>query len=112
MNAKPQKLLVLVGPTGSGKSALAIRLAQTLEGEIVSADSRYLYRELNIGTAKPSDAELAMVPHHLIDVTSLEDPWSLGVYQKAARKTITDDQFAGEITHFSGRYRSIYSFDY
>lgn len=90
MNAKPQKLLVLVGPTGSGKSALAIRLAQTLEGEIVSADSRYLYRELNIGTAKPSDAELAMVPHHLIDVTSLEDPWSLGVYQKAARKTITD----------------------
>jgi len=83
MNGSPaQKLLVLVGPTGSGKTETAIRLAQALNGEIISADSRYLYRELNIGTAKPTPDELTRVPHHLINVTTLDNPWSLGVYQK------------------------------
>jgi len=89
MNGSPKpKLLVLVGPTGSGKTEIAIQLAQALGGEIISADSRYLYRELNIGTAKPSPDELTRVPHHLINVTTLDNPWSLGVYQKAAHQLI------------------------
>ncbi|HOE35558.1 MAG: tRNA (adenosine(37)-N6)-dimethylallyltransferase MiaA [Chloroflexi bacterium] len=82
------RLVVLVGPTGSGKSALAIQLYKALPGEIISADSRYLYQELNIGTAKPGPEELGSVPHHLINVTTLDAPWSLGVYQQQARALI------------------------
>jgi tRNA dimethylallyltransferase len=77
-------VLVLVGPTAVGKTAAAIALAEAMAGEIVSADSRYLYRGLDIGTAKPSAAELARVPHHLIDVTTPDQPWSLADYQRAA----------------------------
>lgn len=81
-------LLVLVGPTASGKSAFAIKLAQALQGEIVSADSRYLYRELEIGVAKPTPEELASVQHHLINVASLTEPWNLGLYKQLANNVI------------------------
>jgi tRNA dimethylallyltransferase len=64
--AKP--LLVIVGPTAIGKTATAIRVAQELEGEIIGADSRQIYQQMDIGTAKPSAEELAAVPHHLIDI--------------------------------------------
>ncbi|MBI5829281.1 MAG: tRNA (adenosine(37)-N6)-dimethylallyltransferase MiaA [Chloroflexi bacterium] len=80
----PPKLLVLVGPTAVGKSALAIQLAERLGGEIISADSRTLYRGLDIGTAKPSPEDRARVPHHLIDVTDPDQPWSLAQYRDAA----------------------------
>jgi len=98
----PARLVVLVGPTGSGKSALAIRLCKALAGEIISVDSRYLYRELNIGTAKPSPEELASVPHHLINVTSLDAPWSLGVFQKAAFGLIEDINARGKLPFLVG----------
>src|SRR6266581_3958633 len=65
-------LVVVTGPTAVGKSALALRLAERFDLEIISADSRLVYRGLDIGTAKPSLAERARVPHHLID---LLDPW-------------------------------------
>jgi tRNA dimethylallyltransferase len=91
------RLLVLVGPTGSGKSTLAIRLCKELQCEILSADSRYLYQELNIGTAKPSPEELAGTPHHLINVTTIDAPWSLGVYQKEARRTIEELNSRGRL---------------
>jgi tRNA dimethylallyltransferase len=65
-------------------TAAAIELAERLGAEIVSADSRYLYRGLDIGTAKPSLAERARVPHHLIDVTTPDHSWSLSQYQAAA----------------------------
>jgi tRNA dimethylallyltransferase len=74
----------LVGPTAAGKTATALALAQLIPAEIVSADSRYLYRGLDIGTAKPSAAELAAVPHHLVDVTTPDRPWGLAEYQAAA----------------------------
>ena len=77
-------VMVLVGPTAVGKTAAAIELADRCGGEIVSADSRYLYRGLDVGTAKPSPAERARVPHHLIDVTDPDRPWSLAEYQQAA----------------------------
>ena len=78
------KILVLVGPTAVGKTALAIELAQRLDGEIVSADSRCLYRGMDIGTAKPTPEERACVPHHLIDVTTPDRPWTLIQFQAAA----------------------------
>ena len=83
-------LLLIVGPTASGKSAFAIQVAQALNAEIVSADSRYLYRELEIGVAKPSAGELAEAKHHLINVASLEDPWNLGLYKQSATRVIDE----------------------
>jgi tRNA dimethylallyltransferase len=79
---------VLVGPTAVGKTAAAIALAEHLPVEIVSADSRYLYRGLDIGTAKPTLAEQAAVPHHLIDVTTPDQPWSLSQFQEAANTAL------------------------
>jgi tRNA dimethylallyltransferase len=81
-------LLVVVGPTAVGKTALAIDLAQRLEGEIVSADSRQIYRGMDIGTAKPSQADQRRVPHHLIDVAEPDQTWSLALYQEQARQAI------------------------
>src|SRR3989338_4903506 len=95
--AAPARLIVLVGPTAVGKSAVAIRLAQALGGEIVSADSRYLYRGMDIGTAKPAPAEQAAVPHHLIDVTTPDQPWSLVEYQAAALLAIQAIQGRGRL---------------
>ncbi|HOZ37481.1 MAG TPA: tRNA (adenosine(37)-N6)-dimethylallyltransferase MiaA [Anaerolineaceae bacterium] len=83
-------LLLIVGPTASGKSAFAIRVAQAFKAEIVSADSRYLYRELEIGVAKPSAGELAAAKHHLINVASLEEPWNLGLYKQSATRFIDE----------------------
>lgn len=85
-----QPLLVLVGPTASGKSAFAINLARALHGEIVSADSRYLYQELEIGVAKPTPLELAAAPHHLINVACLSEPWNLGLYKQSATRVIEE----------------------
>jgi tRNA dimethylallyltransferase len=79
---------VLVGPTAVGKTAAALALAQRLPLEIISADSRYLYRGLDIGTAKPTPAELAAVPHHLVNVTTPDRPWSLSEFQHAANSAL------------------------
>ncbi len=103
----PPRLLVLVGPTGSGKSAYAIQVCRALQGEIISADSRYLYRELNIGTAKPSPEELASAPHHLINVATLDEPWSLGLFQKEAHhliRNINDRQKIPILVGGTGQY--------
>ena len=68
---KPQ-VVVITGPTATGKTALALTLAQRYNAEIISADSRQVYRHLDIGTAKPTLAEQALVPHHVIDVVNPE----------------------------------------
>lgn len=78
-------LLVVAGPTASGKSALALFLAQRSGGEIVSFDSMQLYRGFDVGTAKPSAAELARVPHHFISEADPERPWTAGEYARQAR---------------------------
>ena len=85
-------LVAIVGPTGIGKSQLAIRLARTFEGEIVSADSRQVYRHMDIGTAKPSREELSLVPHHLINIVNPDEDFSLAQYQELAYKAIADIQ--------------------
>ena len=85
-------LLAIVGPTGVGKSRLALRLAQTFDGEIVSADSRQVYRHMDIGTAKPTGQELSLVPHHLIDIVNPDQGFSLAQYQCLAYKVIDNIQ--------------------
>ncbi len=85
-------LVAIVGPTAIGKSTLAIRLAQTYNGEIVSADSRQVYRFMDIGTAKPSPEELSLTPHHLINIINPDEDFSLAQYQKLAHQAINDIQ--------------------
>jgi len=84
------KALFVVGPTAVGKSSLAIELAERINGEIISADSRYLYRGMDIGTAKPSLADRARVPHHLIDVAEPDQPWSLAKYSQECKQLIKE----------------------
>lgn len=81
---------MLLGPTAVGKTDLAIQLAERLDMEIVSADSRLLYRGMDIGTAKPGAEQLSRVPHHLIDVADPDEIWSLALFQRAAAKSITE----------------------
>lgn len=77
-------LVVIAGPTGTGKSAAAVALASQFRGEVVNADSRYLYRGFDIGVAKPTHAERGNVPHHLIDIIDPAEPMSLATYQDLA----------------------------
>jgi tRNA dimethylallyltransferase len=91
MSNRPKApLIVLLGPTAVGKTSVSIALAQRLNGEIVSADSRLLYRGMDIGTAKPTEEEMAGVRHHLIDVADPDERWSLAIYQREAYKAIND----------------------
>jgi tRNA dimethylallyltransferase len=87
---KLPRLLVLAGTTASGKTAVSIPLAESLQGEILSADSRQIYRELEIGTAKPFVADRARVPHHFIDEKSIHERWTAGDFSRACRRRITD----------------------
>ncbi len=84
------RLIAIVGPTGVGKSQLALCLARTFAGEIVGADSRQVYRHMDIGTAKLTPEELSLVPHHLIDITDPEEDFSLAQYQHLAYQAIDD----------------------
>lgn len=84
----PSPFILLTGPTAVGKTALSLALAERLEAEIISADSRQIYRELSIGTAKPSADELAMAPHHFINERSLNEPFSAGAFARAAAERI------------------------
>ena len=79
---------MVVGPTAVGKTALSIRLAEALNGEVVSADSRLFYRGMDIGTAKPSPAERARVPHHLVDIANPDETVGLAEYLRLARQAI------------------------
>lgn len=90
-------LVAIVGATAVGKTATALRVAEELGGEIVSADSRLFYRGMDIGTAKPSIEELARVPHHLIDVAAPDESWSLAVFQEAAQKVINEIAGRGKL---------------
>ncbi len=79
-----KKLLVLIGPTAVGKTAISLKLAEKLNGEIVSADSRLFYRGMDIGTAKPTPEEMLRVPHHLVDICDPNQTLTLGEYQRLA----------------------------
>lgn len=89
--------MVVVGQTAVGKTALSLRLAEVLDGEIVSADSRLFYRGMDVGTAKPSPAERERVPHHLIDIRQPDEPVTLGAYQDLAYAAIDAIQARGRL---------------
>jgi tRNA dimethylallyltransferase len=81
----PGRVIAIVGPTASGKSAIAVEVAEAIGGEIVNADSRQVYRRMDIGTAKPSLAERARVQHHLFDIIGPTESYSLALYRRDAR---------------------------
>ena len=83
-------MVVIVGPTASGKSELAIKLAKKFNGEVVSVDSRQVYKGLDIGTGKVTRKEMQNVPHHLLSFVSPKTRWSVAQYQKEARKVIAN----------------------
>lgn len=90
MKQRTPPLIVVLGPTASGKSALGIALAQRFNGEIISADSRQVYRGLDIGTAKVTPEEQALVPHHLLDVADVQEIYTVAQFQQQAIATIND----------------------
>lgn len=96
------RLIAIVGPTGVGKSQLALRLAGEFDGEIVSADSRQVYRQMDIGTAKPTREERDIVPHHLIDIADPDEAFSLADYQRLAYEAIQDIQKRGKLPFLVG----------
>jgi tRNA dimethylallyltransferase len=86
--AAPTRIVVVAGPTASGKTALAVSLASRLGGEVVSADSQQVYRGLDVGTAKPSPEERAAVPHHLLDVAEPGEGWDAARFVRLADEAI------------------------
>jgi tRNA dimethylallyltransferase len=86
----PNPLLVIVGSTGVGKTEISVQLANRLDAEIISADSRLFYRGMDIGTAKPSQEQRKKVRHHMIDIANPDEIWSLAAYQSRVMEIITD----------------------
>src|SRR5581483_53480 len=84
------KIIAIVGPTASGKTALSIGLAKKHEGEIVSADSRQIYRGIHIGTAKPAPEEMRGIPHYLIEIKNPNEDYTVADYKIAAENAIGD----------------------
>lgn len=98
----PPKLLVLCGPTASGKTALAVELALALGGEVVSADSMQIYRGMDIGTAKPTPAEMRGVPHHMLDVADPTEDYSVARYVADATACVDDILARGRLPIVAG----------
>ncbi len=108
-------LIVIVGETGVGKSALALRIATEFDGEIIAADSRTVYKGLDIGTAKPSPSERKLVKHHLLDVTSLDEPLTVVEFKRLAVDAILNIQSRKKLPILvggSGLYIDAVIFDY
>mgnify|MGYP001595203317 FL=1 len=95
-------IIVIVGPTASGKSALAVRLAKKFHGEVISADSRQVYRGLDIGTGKITRRQMQGVRHHLIDVAEPKRQFSVAEFQELAHRTIRDIATRGKIPFLAG----------
>jgi tRNA dimethylallyltransferase len=97
-----KRLVVIVGPTGIGKTRLAIKLARKFNGEIIGADSRQVYRFMDIGTAKPTPEELALVPQHLVSIVNPDEEFNLAFFQEKAHQAIEDIQNRGKLPFLVG----------
>ncbi len=95
-------VLVVVGPTASGKSAYAIEKAIQLGGEIISGDSMQIYRGMDIGTAKPTTAEMCGIPHHLIDIADIDEPFSAARFVESAAVAIAEIRSRGKLPIIAG----------
>ena len=95
-------LIAILGPTAAGKTALSLALADKFHGEIVSADSRQVYRGMDIGTAKPTAEEQRRVPHHLLDVANPDEPFTLSEYQQRSFAAIADIHARGRLPFLVG----------
>jgi tRNA dimethylallyltransferase len=102
MTENTAKLVAIVGPTATGKSRLAVELAREFDGEVISADSRQIYRFMDIGTAKPSRQEMGAVPHHMIDIKNPDEDFSLAEYQRTASEKIKDIRWRGKLPILAG----------
>jgi tRNA dimethylallyltransferase len=100
--AKTGRCVFIAGPTAVGKSEIALALAEQLGGEIISADSMQVYRGLDIGTAKPSPADRARVPHHLIDICDLTESFDAAQFIRRAQKAVEEIQLRGRVPVFCG----------
>ena len=98
----PPKILVITGPTASGKTALAVELAKRHNGEVVSADSMQIYRRMDIGTAKPTEAEKQGVPHHMLDVAEPEEDFSVARYVEMAADCVEEVLSRGRLPILAG----------
>src|SRR5580700_3381203 len=94
--------VLLLGPTGSGKTALSLRLAEEFDGEIISCDSVAVYRGMELGTAKPTVEERKRIPHHLIDVANPDEPYTAGEYSRQARAALRDVAGRGKLAIVTG----------
>ena len=97
-----EKVIVILGATSTGKSSLALTLAEEFGTEIISADSMAVYKNFNVGTAKPTAAELVRVPHHLIDILNAEEKFSVGEFVRRARPIISEINLRGKIPIVAG----------
>ena len=92
-----EPLVCVVGPTAVGKTALAVELARRFGGEVVNADSRQVYRGMTIGTAKPTEAERAAAPHHLVDILDPPESFGLGLFLEYADSALSDIRGRGRL---------------
>ena len=96
------RILAVVGPTASGKTSLAVELARLFDGEIICCDSMQIYREMSIGTAKPTEEEKCGVPHHLFDIKDPDEPFSAQEYVTLAEQAVQDVLSRGKLPVFCG----------
>lgn len=96
------KLLVIYGPTACGKTALTIELAKKYNGEVINADSRQIYRGMNIGTGKVTQEEMEGVPHHMLDILDVHEMYGVGEFAPEARRIIADISARGNLPILSG----------
>ncbi len=102
MPGQRKLLIVIAGPTAVGKTSMAIEVASHFESEIISSDSRQIYKEMTIGTAKPSKEELARIPHHFIGSVSIFEPYNTGMYERDALRKISELHDKHDIVIVSG----------
>ena len=103
-----EKVIVICGPTASGKTSLSIELAKKINGEIISCDSMQIYKEMNIGTAKVTKEEMQGIKHYLIDYISPDKRYSVADYKKDAKKAIKEILAKGKTPIIVGRNRTLY----
>lgn len=94
---QPPKIVVIVGPTASGKSSIAMEVASRFNGEIICADSRTIYKEMDIGTAKPSSSDQTKIKHHLLDIVDIDQDFTVANFKELANKAIKDICIRGKL---------------